>query len=413
MSQEPESRRDTSILARAVVLAAVAISAWITASTMGTVPYRPGSDDGYYLRYMQRVANQGPEALPRLHRWWLEEDEGRHHIYPPPTRVGFIALTALWAKPFGVSFESLAWFSWASFLALIALHFAFARRHLGDLPAALATALLAFSPVHMSASQRAMTDSTISLFQVLAMWLFYELTLAPRSRGRWLAFVAAFAFAILVKEISVLLALPFAAFAVLQRFGRRRELPAAPITLALVAPVLVALAAWTAAAGGVRTLVEVFEIVLVSPGSNPSAIRYGSGPWSRYVIDAILVSPWPTVLGIAGMALAAWRWRHGEFDSLAVYCALVCVLQVAALGPFTKNLRYAAALEAPLRVLAVSAVCALFAGARARLAVAAVALVCALEAASFDALHLEARIYDPVTQALATARHVVPGAPEQ
>ena len=156
---------------------------------------------------------------------------------------------------------------------------------------------------------------------------------------------------------------------------------------------------------------ETLRIVLASPATNEYALMYGSGGWFRYPIDELLMSPWPTALGLAGVATVLWRWRRGEYDSLAVALALVYLCQVAALAPFTKNLRYVAVLEVPLRVLAVMLLWELGAAARQRLGrplvVALVALLCALGWQDYQ-LFRRAGVYDPVTLLLAGVRGLVP-----
>jgi hypothetical protein len=184
-------------------------------------------------------------------------------------------------------------------------------------------------------------------------------------------------------------------------------------TLAVLAgPALASLALWALAAGNPATLLRVMRIVLLSPASNEYAIAYGSGGWYRYPIDELLMSPWPTALGLAGVVVALWRWRRGEYDCLAVALALVYVAQVLVLSFFTKNLRYVAVLEMPLRVLAVVLLWELLRARSSALGrwtcVATVALLCWLGHRDYELIWLRWKTYDPVTLPLAGARGLVP-----
>jgi 4-amino-4-deoxy-L-arabinose transferase-like glycosyltransferase len=401
------------------VLAALAVI-WLASSlvfpTLPAAPCQPGSDDGYYQRYMSEVATQGLGAIPKQFDWYMSNKS--NWIFPPPSRVGFSIASALWSQFFGATFDALKQLSFASYLALIAVQFFFARRHFGDLRAVLIAALTAFSPLYMGLARLALTDAFISLCQVATIWLFFELVREPRSWAWRVAFVLVFAYAILTKEISVLLGIPFTVFVLIEHFHRKRELPVVPIVAALAIPPCLALAGWIAAAGSFDALLQTMKIVMGSPATNEYAIQMGSGPWYRYLVDEVLVSAWPTLLGLGGIALAAWRWRADEYDGARVYLALIYVFQIAVLAFFTKNLRYVAVLEAPLRVLAVLVVCDLVARGPARVANAAaagvVALLCWLDWRNFEQIFITWQTYDPVTLQIAAARHLfpVPNAPE-
>jgi hypothetical protein len=88
------------------------------------------------------------------------------------------------------------------------------------------------------------------------------------------------------------------------------------------------------------------------------------------------------------------------------------VFQIGVLALFTKNLRYVAVLEAPLRVLAVLVICDLCANRRALIARAApagvVALLGWLDWQNFEQIFITWQMYDPVTLLFAAARHLFP-----
>lgn len=410
MSLPAPSAARARLVAWALVLAGVAAVGLALHASFGTLAHPPGSDVDYYLYYMEVVGTHGPRAFPALFEEWLSRPGD--WLYPPPSRVGFIGVSALWAQLFGTSVAALAKLSLASHLALILLVFAGAERWLGPLRALLVAALVATSTLYLGLARLALTDSFICLSQVAAVGLFLAYLRAPERRLRAVAAGAAFLLAILSKEIAVLLALPLLGFAAVERRHARRPVPLLRTLLVFLVPGLLCLAAWWLAAGGLGTLVETLRIVLASPASNEYAQRFGSGGWYRYPLDELLMAPAPTALGLAGVVVALWRWRKGEYDALAVALALLYLCQVAVLSPFTKNLRYVAVLEVPLRILALLLLWELLAAAHrraGRLAVIAlVAGLCALGWRDYRALWLRAGLYDPVTSALIAARGLGP-----
>jgi len=295
---------------------------------------------------------------------------------------------------------------------MIVLTFACARRWFETTKAVLVTALVAFSTLYLGLARLALTDSFISLSQVAAIWLFFDYVRAPERLGRAIAFGAAWFVALLTKEIAVLLTISFVAHAAIERWYAKRDVPIARTAVVLVVPGVLCALCWILAAGSVSTLYDVMKIVMLSPATNKYAIQFGSGGWYRYPIDELLMGPAPTMLGIAAVAVALWRWRQGEYDALAVGMALVYIAQIATLSAFTKNLRYIALLEVPLRVLAVVLLWELFAAKRRAAGLAActaiVAFLCLLGWLDYQLYWIQWRTYDPVTINLIGPRHMMP-----
>jgi hypothetical protein len=109
-------------------LALVAFLGVAVGATLADVRYQPSSDEGFYLKYMQEVCDRGPGALPDLFRFYLGDT--RAHIFPPPSRVGFVAVSAAWGGLTETTLPALSRLSLASHLALILAVYAFASRWL-------------------------------------------------------------------------------------------------------------------------------------------------------------------------------------------------------------------------------------------------------------------------------------------
>jgi hypothetical protein len=395
----------------AILLAlALLVLAGILLASMQAALREPNADDGFYLHYMQAVGQGGLRAFPGLFEQWNATQKS--WIYPPPSRIGFVAASALWGRIFGATFESLQRLSLASHLLLCVVNFRFARRHFGDVRALWIAILLGFSTLLMGLSRLALTDSFIALCMTTTVWLFYELTRTRPTLLQGVPFVLALAFMVLVKELSVLLVVPFVLFLVYERFVRGIPHDLGRYALWFVAAGGLTIVLLDLAAGGLGKLLETWSIVLASPRTAGYAIRAGSGPWFRMILDYLLLSPVPTLLAIGWFAIAAARHRAGTYDPASFFLGLIVVSLVFLFSFFTKNVRYGVVLELPIRVFSVLMLGELAGKARpARAQIVTgllVLLVCFLEWRSFDLIWVESHGYDPVTNFLAITRKLVP-----
>lgn len=383
----------------------------LVGSTLSSVQYYPDSDDGIYRAYMQHIAAHGPSGFPELFRSYVA-DKSRW-ILPSPIRIGFIATSALWAKAFGPTLRALSYLSLVSHLAFVALNFAFARRWFGELRALLIAALTAFSCVLLGMSRQALMDSFATLTQALAIWLFLELVAQPSSLRWRIAFMLAFGFAVLVKEPYALLLGPFVAFAGLEKWGRKSPIGILPMAIALCAPLLVVALIYVWAAGGVDSFTSTVRVVRQSLATNEWARQFLSGPWYRYILDYLLLSPWTTLLAIAYLGALALHLRAGEWDRAQVWFALVGVLLLFEFSFIEKDVRYLMVLELPIRVFALfmleTAIPKRFTARRGLVSAILVALLCASEWASFHDIFVSQKTYDPTSAVLMNARDLLPG----
>jgi hypothetical protein len=404
------ARRVHVTSATLVLLSAIAIVVWVLVDSLPGAPVRPNSDDGYYLHYMQMVHDHGLPAFPGLAKAWIEDQ--RSWIFPPPSRIGFIVVSALWGGLFGTTLLSLQWLSLASHVAGTIVHYGFARRQFGESNALFIALLWLCSPLLMGLSRLALTDSFNALCGSATVWLFLEFTQKPSSRLRQGLFMAAFGFAVIVKELSVLLAGPFLVFALVERFRQRTPIKLGVLAALFVVPGLIAFPIYACAAGDVHSLMKMAHIVIASPATNTYAIRFGSGPWFDCLIAFMCLSPAPTLLAIGAVFVVFTRSRDGVYDSRLVFMGLVIACLVLEYSLFTKNVRYAVVMELPIRVLAVWMLGELCAGANAVRSTiacaAAVALLCALDYQAFRLFWVQYNLYDPVSHHLLGIRHVIP-----
>jgi 4-amino-4-deoxy-L-arabinose transferase-like glycosyltransferase len=407
---DPEPTRSTRVLCAIFLALGVALLAWILQSSMQAAVRAPNADDGYYLRYMQRVRADGLAAFPGLFDEWNATP--KDWIYPPPSRVGFIVVSALWAALFGATIHALQLLSLASHLLLCFVNYFFARRHFGEVKALFVAILIGFSTLLMGLSRLPLTDSFIALCMMTTVWLFLDLVQRPVTLARSVPFMASLALMVLVKELSVLLVVPFVLFVLYERFVRKTPHDLARLAIVFAIPALVAIAVLLLAAGGGSTLVRTMTIVMNSPATNRYSIAVGSGPWFRMILDFLLLSPVPTLLAVGWFAIAAWKHRAGEYDRTTFLLGLIAASLIFLFSFFTKNVRYGVVLELPIRVFSVLMIGALVGNEKSTrstvLAGLVVALVCWLDWRSFELFWVRYHGYDPVTHFLSIVRELVP-----
>jgi len=398
---------------RAADLAALGLALLVgalLASTLASVRYVENPDEAYYLAYAGYIAEHGLGGFRSLFHDYLVEPA--RWLYPNPLRLGYILLSTGWTSLFGASFAALSLLSLVCHVLLVGVSYLFLRGLLGPPRALAGAALIAFSPLLLGLGRRALLDLPATLAGLLVLWSFVALLRAPRSRCALARFGAALGAGLLIKETTLLLALPCAAICAGERLAGRRDLPLLAASGALAAALLSCGALWWLAAGDAATLAGVVRVILASPASNAYAQAYGTGPWYRYPIDFLLLSPWPTLLGIAALGPAALRAGRRAPGDAVVWLALAVAGVLVAYEPFTRNVRYVAICEVPLRALAAGLVFDLTradAGRRGlALAAAAVALLGFADWLSFRQIFVEGNLYDPMTAALLFLRGFSP-----
>ena len=372
--------------------------------------WRGQADEGCYLRYATRIAEQGPGAFPALFREYLQDPLGPQY-FPSPLRLTPIALGALSVLFSGSDFASLADVSLLAFLALLVLVFSGLRRTLGERTALAVTLLLTVSPLHLAMARRALADSLNATLLLTCLWLCIHGVTARKTAPRWWVSVAvAYAITFLGRELNLVLIPISLALIGSDAVRRRQPIPFWAVGCVSLLPLLGAAALAALAAGGVGMAWAAFSATVVQPARNVYALEYGSGPWFRYVVDYVLLSPWTTLLYLAWLGYLAgariederlWAW------------ALVPILFLACATPFAKFVRWALPLDAPLRLGAVLLLQRLVrdrAGDRwatVRLGVIVAGLMWA-DLRAFHDLFVVGDIYDPSSALLLAGRGFLP-----
>lgn len=387
------------LLGATAILVAAATSRWWT---FDVTQFR--GDELVYIRYATRISTAG------LSQFRLLADEYASDpslwVFPNPQRVVYILITAFACWLAGsCSGATIASVSFLSGIALVLLTLLVAWRMFGERVALLSGVLAALSPLQLALSRRAWQDGFFSLTVLLGLWAFWERTRSPW-KGWDILLGCALLAGLLTKESAIIFPLGFLGAVLYPKAsGRvrisRSTLGALLLPLPLAALILLTLIPDPA------LLIRVYSGWLWATEAGAYAIAYSQGPWFRYLIDFLLLSPLTTLLAIGYYFRPAAEPR----DRFLGRCTLILFFVFSLLA--LKNVRYVSFLDIPVRILAVLTLTSLsYHPAVVRVGdrgvVLAVLLLAAYDLSLFYAIFIGGGVYDPVTAGLAKAERLIP-----
>jgi 4-amino-4-deoxy-L-arabinose transferase-like glycosyltransferase len=324
--------------------------------------------------------------------------------------MGFILLSSTWIKIFGNNLLNLAFLSLFSYCLGLCICFYFTRKYFDEKIALLFSVLFAFSPLNMAMARRALMDSTLNLFLILSIWLFFSL-LKERSSVKYVLFILVYSFTLLIKESALLLSLFFILYLICLKFIFKKAVYLKDLLSATLLPFVITGVVYISLSGSIFNIVGMFKIILGPPGNNQYAMLFGSGPWFRYIIDYILLSPWVVILSIG---FVFYRAALKDIDEDILYFLLAFISLFFSVNIFTKNIRYAMVLDMPMRLFSVlllkNIAEAIFPKYKYAfiLTVILVSAIAVFDYISFQSLFLKDGIYDPASFMLLKSRHIIP-----
>jgi hypothetical protein len=365
-----------------------------------------GFDEDLYRNYVESLAKVGLGSYPEIvDRYRLIQQNLTGSILPP-VRFLYIFAGYVWHSLFGTD-ALVALSRVASLFSMLTLGLAtvLAWRLKGIGFAILVAALTAFAPTQLHMSQHALVDGFFTFWALLSLWLFWENLQAPRS-WKWLVpYVISLALLVLTKENSFFVWIALVALLIANRwlhFGMvTREL----IIATALGPLL-GVAVLVFLAGGVGDLIATYQLSISRNYTLRYAILTGDGPWHRYLVDLLLVSPVILLLAIGGVFLLRRADRIGWFFVGFIVASYLVMCNVK----YGMNLRYANMWDVPLRILAAGTILTL-AGNLSRYRqvaiVAAVAAICIIEYRQYIILFVNYPLYELVSQGLLQALKIL------
>jgi len=269
----------------------------------------------------------------------------------PPTRFMYIVLGLAVDSAFHLGPKlSLryvaAGFSVLSFLlaGLFAFRLAGARFGLA------VGALMAVAPLELMMAHRELADGVFAFWALLSLWLLWENLQRPGRLGWLAAYAGAIAAMVLTKENAFFASVGLGGIICTAALVPRLNIGKATwsTAAATLAGGLLGVLVLICLAGSPRTLIETYRLLVTKAEKMSFAYESGGGPWFRYIIDLMLVSPavmLPAIGGIFGLRRDS---RQGIF--LLLFVLFSCAVMVNVRNGM--NVRYATMWDMPLRFLA-------------------------------------------------------------
>src|SRR5437763_12876905 len=250
-----------------------------------------GFDEGLYREYVNALSRDGLGSYPDIVQGYIDVQKKLPGSILPPLRFLYIFAAYIWHSIFGSeALESL--YQVAAFFSMLTLALAtfFVWRVRGPTWAIAFAVFMAFAPTQLHMSQHALVDGFFTFWATLVLWLFWENLQAPRD-WRWLAaYIVALGLLILTQENSFFVWVALVALLVTNRwlkFGTvSRELVVATFLGPLLGVVVLIFLA-----GGIDMFIHSYQLSVGKNFALQYAILTGDGPWYRYLVDLMLVSP--------------------------------------------------------------------------------------------------------------------------
>ena len=365
-----------------------------------------GVDEVLYRRYVNALVQEGITSYPDLVEAYNAEQNELPYAILPPVRFLYIFSGYVWHSLFGdESLEALR--SVAAFFSVLTLGLTvmFAWRLRGSTWALGIGALMAFAPTQIHMSQHALIDGVFTFWALLCLWLLWENLHAPREWPWIVAYGLALAVLVITKENSCFLWIALVLLILANRwlqFGTvTREL-----LLATIAGPLLGVVILVFLAGGLHNLIDTYRLLVSKASQMPYAIQTGDGPWHRYLVDLLLVSPVILILAFGSIFQLDRTKKPELFMSIFIAASYLVMCNVK----YGMNLRYANMWDMPLRFLAFGSLVGLVAPIRRHrhiLLGVAVVLICAIELRQYYILAVQYPLYELVSGGLLRAVHIL------
>jgi hypothetical protein len=365
-----------------------------------------GFDEGLYRQYVNTLSNGGIISYPDIVEGYVEMQKELPGSILPPLRFLYIFAAYLWHSIFGcdalAALHQVAAFFSALTLGLTAV---FAWRLRGPIWALGVGALMAGAPTQLHMSQHALVDGFFTFWALLVLWLLWENLRTPRD-WRWLVgYVLALALLVLTKENSFFVWVALVALILANGWLRFGVVTREVIVATILGPLL-GVVVLVFLSGGIGTLIQSYQLSVGKNFQLPYAVLTGDGPWYRYLVDLMLVSPIVLLLAL-GAVFCLDRTKKPElFMSIFIAASYFIMCNVK----YGMNLRYANMWDMPLCFLAFGQIMTLGSLAkqyRGWIVFAAVAMVSLIDLRQYYILAVQYPLYELVTHDLLRALHIL------
>ena len=365
-----------------------------------------GFDEGLYRKYVNSVIRTGLGDYSAIVDHYIEVQKTLPGSILPPVRFLFIFSGYLWHSLFGT--EALtALHDVASLFSILTLVLAtfFAWRLKGPGFALGVAALMAVAPTQLHMSRHALVDGFFTFWALLTLWLLWENLRAPRRIAWIVPYLFSLSLLVLTKENAVFVYVALLAILFFNRWLEFGTITRELLVATLIGPLL-GVVILIFLAGGIETLRTTYQLSVSKNYQLTYAILTGDGPWHRYLVDLLLVSPVVLLLAIAAIVRLDRTQKPELFLTIFMAASYLVMCNLK----YGMNLRYANMWDMPLRFLALSQIvvlAGLFARYRAVLITLCVVAICAFELRQWIVLCVQYPLYELVTEGLLRALHIL------
>lgn len=265
-------------------------------------------------------------------------------------------------------------------------------------------ALMSCAPTQIHMAQFALIDGFFAFWATLSIWLLWENLQRPNNWGWLTCYTLSLALLVLTKENALFVYVALVALLIANhwfRFGRGSRLL---VLLTFVGP-LIGVAILVTLCGSLRTVIQIYSMLVAKASVTPYAVLTGDGPWYRYIFDLLLVSPVVLILAIGGAFSLRSNQKAGVFLLGFVVVSYLLMANVR----YGMNLRYANMWDMPLRFLAIGGLIHLGESLRRPVLwlTLSVTAVCLIEVRQFWIFFVQHDLYELITLELLRAINIV------
>lgn len=365
-----------------------------------------GFDEHLYSDYVNGLSRGGITSYPQIVDEYIEYQKELAGSILPPVRFLYIFTAYVWRSVFRCEALNALQDVAATFSVLtLGLGALFAGRLRGSTWGLGVAALMAFAPTQIHMSQHALVDGFFTFWALLSLWLLWENLTKPRDWPWLVAYAFALMLLVLTKENSFFVWIALVALIVVNRWLQFGAVTREIVVATIVGPLLGAVVL-VFLAGGIPTLLQCYQLSVGKNYQLPFAVMTGDGPWHRYLVDLLLVSPVILILALGSLFRLDRTKKPELFMAIFIAASYLVMCNIK----YGMNLRYANMWDMPLRFLAFSLLALLldpFRRYRNILLGIAVALICAIELRQYIILAVQFPLYEPVSEALLRALHIL------
>ena len=310
-----------------------------------------GFDEVLYKRYVTQTLEVGILNYPKVVEEYIKVQKGIKSAILPPLRFTYIAAASFWswisgAKPLDALHHVSAFFS----IFTLGVSFAFILRMAGRSASLAVLALMAFAPTQIHMSQHALIDGFFAFWALLLLWLLWENLQTPGHKGWLAAYTLTFAVLTATKENAAFVFIAILAVIIASRWFKFGTVTR-PLVIATFAGPALGVLILILLAGNLESFFTTYLLLVNKAYALEYAIKTGDGPWFRYLIDLMLVSPVVLILAIGSIfQIRLDKPEHRAplfvFTFVAASYLIMCNIK------YGMNLRYTNMWDAPLRLLA-------------------------------------------------------------